>query len=158
MGILALRRENYVTNVDQIKDKAKGVITDQVDRRTTDLGNVVGQHVNNLREMGSSLRDQGQDGTAGIVDMAADRLNRLSTYLTQTDGNRIIHDIETVARTQPVITAAAGFVVGLAGARLLKAGAMKRYRMYGSNATPSDVDGTSYGDTTSDAEIDYGIR
>ncbi len=154
-----------MTNVDQIKDKAKGIITDQIDRRTTDVGNMVGEHVTNLRQMGSSLRGQGQDGTASLVDMAADRLNRLSAYLTQTDGDRIIHDIETLARTQPMITAAAGFVVGLSAARLLKAAATNRYRTYGGYGTSSDMSsetssaayGTSYTDTT-DAEIDYGVR
>jgi len=139
-----------VTNVDQIKDRAKNVITDQIDRRSTDLGNVVGGHVTNLRQMGTSLRDQGQDGTASLVDMAADRLNRISTYLTQTDGDRMIHDIETVAREQPLITAAAGLVFGVTAARLLKAGAVNRYRTYGTYSS------SAY--TTEDAEIDYGVR
>ena len=133
-----------MTNVDEIKQNAKGVVVDQIDRRTTQLGNVVGGHVNNLRDMSTSLRDQGQDATARLVDMAAERLDSVSTYLTQTDGDRIVHDIETVARTQPMITAAAGFVLGVTAARVLKAGAALRYRMYG--------------ESTATAEIDYGVR
>lgn len=110
-----------MTSVDQIKNTAKGVISDQIDRRTTRLGNVVGEHVTNLRQMGSSLRGDGQDATASLVDMAADRLDRVSTYLTETDGDHMIHDIETVARKQPLITATAGLAFGMAAARLLKA-------------------------------------
>jgi hypothetical protein len=147
-----------VTNVDEIKDKAKGVVIGQIDRRTTDIGNVVGGHVENLRSMGDSLRGQGQDGTARLVDMAADRLNRVSAYLTQTDGDRIVHDLENVARTQPLITAAAGLVLGVTAARLLKAGASQRYRMYGEQ---NPTYGTSYGsnyDTTIGSETDYGVR
>lgn len=131
-----------MTNVDEIKKNTRGAVINQIDRRTTQLGNVVDEHANNLRDMSDSLRGQGQDATARLVDMAADRLNRVSTYLTQTDGDRIVHDIERVARTQPMITAAAGFVVGMTAARLLKAGAAQRYRTY------SDFD----------PEIDYGVR
>jgi hypothetical protein len=128
-----------VTNVEDIKDRAKGVVIDQIDRRSTDLGNVVGGHADNLRSMGDSLRGQGQEGTASLIDMAADRLNRVSAYLTDTDGDRIVHDLETIARRQPLITAAAGLVFGVTAARLLKAGATQRYRTYG---------GAAYGDTT----------
>ena len=120
-----------MTNVEEIKDRAKGVVIDQIDRRTTDVGNVVGGHVENLRSMRDTLRDQGQESTARLVDMAADRLNQVSTYLTRTDGDRIIHDLENLARTQPLITAAAGLVFGVTAARLLKAGATQRYRAYG---------------------------
>lgn len=134
-----------MTNVDEIKQNAKGVVIDQIDRRTTQVGNVVGGHVENLRDMSSSLRNQGQDATARLVDMAADRLNSVSTYLTQTDGDRIVHDIETVARTQPMITAAAGLILGLTAARVLKAGATQRYRTYSEPSTRTET-------------IDYGVR
>jgi len=124
-----------VTNVEEIKDKAKGVVIDQIDQRMTDLGNVVGAHAGNLRAMSDTLRNQGQDNTARLVDMASDRLNQVSTYLTQTDGDRLIHDVESLARRQPLITGAAGLVLGLTAARLLKAGATQRYRTY---STESD--------------------
>ncbi|HET9028888.1 MAG TPA: hypothetical protein VFN49_01815 [Candidatus Aquilonibacter sp.] len=141
-----------MTNVEEIKDKAKGVVIDQIDRRTTDLGNVVSGHANNLRTMGDSLRGQGQDATARLVDMAADRLNQVATYLSQTDGDRIVHDIESVARNQPLITAAAGLVLGVTAARVLKTGASQRYRTYSHSRM--------YGRTTdyADAVTDYGVR
>lgn len=120
-----------MANVDELKDKARGVVIDQIDRRTTDLGNVVGEHVQNLRGMSDSLRNQGNDTTASLVDMAADRLNRLSSYLTSTDGERMVHDVEDIARNQPLATAAIGLVAGLTAARLLKASASQRYRTYG---------------------------
>ena len=82
--------------------------------------------------MSQTLRDQGLDNTATVVDYAAARLNGVSTYLTQTDGERIIHDIESVAREHAVVTASLGFLVGLTAARLLKASASERYRLYGS--------------------------
>lgn len=115
-----------MTNVDEIKRRAKDVVNEQIDRRTTKFGNVIGGHAGTMRDMSTSLRDQGQDATAWLVEMAADRLTFVSTYLTEADGERIIHDIETVARKQPMITAAAGFIFGITAARLLKAGAAQR--------------------------------
>ncbi len=120
-----------MNNVDQIKEKARGIIMEQVDRRTTTLGNTVSEHVTNLRTMSDSLRDQGQNATAGLVDTAADRLSGISTYLTQTDGDRIVHDLETFARSQALVTATVGLVGGLLAARLLKASAAERYQTYG---------------------------
>lgn len=159
-----------MANVEEIKDKAKGVVIDQIDRRSTDLGNVVSGHVDNLRTMGDSMRQNGQDGTARLVDMAADRLNAVSTYLTQTDGDRIVHDLESVARSQPLVTAAAGLVFGVTAARLLKAGASQRYRTYGTQTGGAAAYGSSYGSNYDEnystagfsdspsAETNYGVR
>ncbi len=128
-----------MTNVDQIKDKARGMIIDQIDRRTTDLGNTVSEHVSNLRNMSETLRGQGQPATAVLLDTAASRLDTLSNYLRNTDGDRIVHDLESIARSQPLATAAVGFAGGLVAARLLKASASQRYRAYGN---------TSYGEAS----------
>lgn len=150
-----------MANVDEIKQQARGVVMDQIDRRTTDVGNMVGGHVNNLREMGDSLRGQGQDGTARLVDQAADRLNAISTYLTSTDGERIVHDVETIARNQPLITGAIGVLAGMTAARLLKAAASQRYRTYASaeysRGTYAESVYTGAYDAA-DTESEYGIR
>jgi hypothetical protein len=145
-----------VANADAIKYKAKGFIMHEIDRRTTRLGNVVGEHVSNLHAMGESLRGQGQDGTARLVDMAADRLTQVSLYLQQSDGNRIVHDIETLARNRPVVTAAAGFLFGVTAARLLKAGAVQRYRTYGDIAGSDDAPDADA--RIADTETFYGVR
>ncbi len=136
-----------MTNVDQIKNKARGVIIDQIDRRTTDLGNTVGEHVTNLRTMSDTLRDQGQTATANLVEAAAERLDGLSSYLTQTDGGQIVGDLESAARKQPMVTATVGFIGGLLAARVLKASATERYRSYGSASY-----GRSYGTTAASDE------
>lgn len=116
--------------IENVKSQATGFLSDQVDRRTTDIGNSVGDHVNNLRSMSDSLREQGQAPTASLVDMAATRLDQLSSYLRNANGNSLMHDLESVARQQPVVTATVGLAAGFLAARVLKAGASDRYRSY----------------------------
>lgn len=123
------------STVDQVKTRARGVVMDQIDRRTSDAGAKLQAHVTNLRSMSRTLRDQGLDNTANMVDYAAERLNGVSTYLTQTDGDRIVHDLESLAREYAVVTASIGFLAGLTAARLLKASASERYRTYGTSQT-----------------------
>jgi hypothetical protein len=103
---------------------------DQIDRRTTDAGQMLDTHVNNLRTMSQSMRDQGLGATAGVVDYAANRLGTVSGYLTNTDGDRIVHDLEQVAREHTMVTGAIGLLLGLTAARVLKASASDRYRTY----------------------------
>ena len=129
-----------MTNVDRIKSKARGVIIDEIDRRTTRLGNTVSEHVSNLRNVSDNLRSQGQTTTADVVEGAASRLDAISNYLCNTDGDRVIHDVETIARKQPIATAALGFAGGLVAARLLKASASRRYRTYSANDVPLSED------------------
>ena len=129
-----------MTNVDQIKSKARGVVIDEIDRRSTRLGNTVNEHASNLHSISDSLRSQGQTTTADLVDGAASRLNSISSYLCNTDGDRMIHDVETIARNQPIATAALGFAGGLVAARLLKASASRRYRAYGVEDVPLSED------------------
>jgi hypothetical protein len=128
-----------VTKVQEVKKRARGIVIEQIDRRTTEAGKTLQTHVDNLHSMGSSLRGQGLDSTAKAVDYAADRIGDVSTYLTRTDGDRIIHDLETLARDHAAVTGAVGLLLGLAAARLLKASASNRYRTY---VAPN---GTNYG-------------
>ena len=119
------------------------MVMDQIDQRTTELGSKVREHVGNLRSMGDTLRSQGMESTAGLVDKAAGRLDSIASYLTDTDGDRIVHDLEIFARNQALLTAATGLLGGMLAARLLKASATQRYRTYSQPET--DYSGSSYG-------------
>lgn len=118
-------------NVDTVKGYARGVVMDQIDQRTTDAGTALRDHADNLHQISQVLRDQGQQSTANFVDGAADRLESVSSYLTDTDAERIVHDVENVARSQPIVTATFGLAAGFLAARILKASATQRYQTYG---------------------------
>ena len=116
-----------------LQENTQNFIRDQVDGRIHEAGDAAGEHVKNLHTMGESLRTQGQDTTARYVDMAADRLNDIANYLRSAHVERMTHDLENMARKQPLISATIGFAGGFMAARLLKAAAEQRYADYGGN-------------------------
>lgn|GEM_PF-5119140 len=130
-----------MTTMDQVKTqaqeqagelagRAKGVIIGQIDQRSTEAGDTIVTHATNIRQLGDSLRSQGQDSTAKFADTAADKLEQLGYYLSETDGERLVADAERMARRQPLLTLGIGLFAGIIAARLLKASATQRYQYY----------------------------
>jgi hypothetical protein len=119
---------------DQAKDKAqqaagqaKGALRSQVDQRSTDAGEKVGGFASDVRSVGDQLRQQGKDQPAKLADQAADRAERLGSYLKENDADRILGDLEDFGRRQPWAVIAGGLVLGLAASRFLKASSSRRY-------------------------------
>jgi hypothetical protein len=119
----------------QAQDKAKeaagearGRVREEVDRRSTEIGGRVGSSAGDARSVAEELRKQGKDTPARYVDQAADRVERLGGYLERSDGDRIVRDVEDLARRNPWAVAAGGLALGFAASRMLKASSSERYR------------------------------
>jgi hypothetical protein len=108
--------------------QARGRMRDEVDRRSTEIGERVGGGAGDARSVAEELRKQGKDAPARLVEQAADRAERLGGYLQESDGDRILHDVEDFARRNPWAVAAGGLVLGFAASRMLKASSGERYR------------------------------
>ena len=54
-----------------------------------------------LRRTGENMRSEGKEGPARVTDGVAERAERLGGYLTESDSNRILSDVEDFARRQP---------------------------------------------------------
>ena len=128
---------------DQAKEKAqeaagqaKGRVREQVDQRSTEAGEKVASTSNDLRSVSEQLRQQGQDAPAKLAEQAADRTQRLGSYLTESDADRILSDVEDFARKQPWAVVAGGLVLGFAASRFLKASSSERYQQR-STAAPA---------------------
>ena len=65
----------------QAKEKAGSQLRSQVDRRSTDAGQRVGGYASDVRSVGEQLREQGKDQPAKLAEQAADRAERLGSYL-----------------------------------------------------------------------------
>ena len=96
----------------EARDQARARVREQVDERSTEAG---------------ELRKQGNDTPARYADQAADRAEQVGAWLRDSDGDRILGDVEDFARRNPWGVAAGGLVLGFVAARMLKASSAERY-------------------------------
>jgi hypothetical protein len=108
--------------------QARDRIRDQIDRRSTTAGQQVTTHAQDVRSVGDALRQQGKDQPAKLADQAAERLERAGGWLTDSDADRILGDVEDFARKNPWAVMAGGLALGFAASRMLKASSTSRYR------------------------------
>jgi hypothetical protein len=107
--------------------QARGRVRVQVDTRSTQLGERVSAGVGDARSVSEELRRQGKDAPASAVEQAADRADRLGTYLKDSDGDKLLRDVEDFGRRNPWALAAGGLLLGFAASRMLKASSGERY-------------------------------
>ncbi len=132
--------------------EARGRMREQVDQRSTQLGRQVSENAGDARSIAEDLRKQGKDAPARYVDQAADRAERLGGYLEQSDGDRILRDVEDFGRRNPWAIAAGGLLIGFAASRMLKASSGDRYRLSQSNGGGRGVAGGAHGTRPSQFE------
>jgi hypothetical protein len=111
----------------QAAGQAKGRLREQVDQRSTDAGQRVSGVANDVRSVGEELRKQGKDQPAKLADQAAHHAERVGDYLSRSDGDTILRDVEDFGRRQPWAVIAGGIVLGFAASRFLKASSGRRY-------------------------------
>jgi hypothetical protein len=99
----------------------------QVDQRSTQAGEQVARQAQDVRAVGEELRNKGKDGPARVADQVADRAERVGAWLQESDGDRILHDVEDFGRRNPWAIAAGGIAIGFVASRLLKASSSRRY-------------------------------
>jgi hypothetical protein len=124
----------------QAAGQAKDQVRAQVDQRSTQAGEQVSQQAGDIRAVAEQLREQGKDGPAKLAEQAADRAERVGSYLQQSDADRILGDVEDFARQRPWAVVAGGIALGFAASRFLKSSQGDRYRSqttYGAQSTPS---------------------
>jgi hypothetical protein len=134
-------KENAQRTAGQAKEKAGSQLRAQVDQRSTEAGHKVGGFASDVRSVGDQLRQHGKDQPAKLAEQAADRAERLAGYLEESDGERILGDLEDFGRRRPWAVIAGGLALGLVASRLLKASSSDRYHQRTSGQLP---DGTSY--------------
>ena len=108
--------------------QARGRVSEQVDQRSTQIGEQVTSNAGDVRSVAEELRKQGKDTPARYVEQAADRAERFGGYLENSDGDRILRDVEDFGRRNPWAIAAGGLLLGFAASRMLKASSTERYR------------------------------
>ena len=164
---------------DQVRDKAqlaqekaqgafgqaRGRLRDQVDQRSTQAGDQVHSAAQDVRSVAEQLRNQGKDTPARVAEQVADRAESFGSYLRYADGERLLRDVEDVARRRPWLVAAGGLALGFAASRFLKASSGRRYqagsdRSYASSSgyDAAAVTGTAFTSDPAYSGSDYGTE
>jgi hypothetical protein len=126
----------------EAKSQTRERVREQIDTRSTQTGEQMTGAASALRQTAERLRGEGQASQASLIDQIAQRADQIGRYLTQTDGDHMLRDVERVARRQPWLVAAAGALMGFVGARFMKASSTNRYEAngYGRPALPPGSD------------------
>jgi ElaB/YqjD/DUF883 family membrane-anchored ribosome-binding protein len=139
-------KDRVQETTEQVRGQASQRIREQVDQRSTQAGEQAQTIAHAFRSTGEQLRNEGNAAPARIVDAAAQRVEQVGGYLTQSNSDRILGDAEDFARRQPWLVAAGGAILGMMAARLLKASSTKRYQQRsGTSRYSSQYYGGSYG-------------
>jgi hypothetical protein len=122
------------TQTGHAVEQGRGVVRDQVGQRSAQLADQVDSASETLRRVAEQSRLGGNAQHARLADQAAQRGERLSSYLQDVEPERLISDAEDFARRQPWLVAGAGLMVGFVLARSLKASSGQRWQaQYGSS-------------------------
>lgn len=158
-------REQAQEKAQQAQEKAQEVASKagdqartQVDQRSTEYGERVSSTADDIRTVGQQLREQGKDQPAKIADQAAQHVERLGSWLKESDSDRLLSDVEDFGRRQPWAFALGGLALGIAASRFLKASSTQRYEQrqtqtpsangVGNGHSPSFGNPASYGRET----------
>ncbi|MDO8188517.1 hypothetical protein Q5424_18925 [Conexibacter sp. JD483] len=120
-------KEQVQEKAHQAADEARSRLQQQVDQRSTQVGEQVSSSAHALRSTAERLRDEGQDGPAKAAEQLAGHAEKVGSYLSESDADRILHDVEEFARRQPLAVVGIGLFAGFAASRFLKASSRSRY-------------------------------
>ena len=106
--------------VNQVQQRAG----DQINRGKETAASELSTVVNAVRRFGETLNNEGNGPIARFAaqygDKAANGLDRFATYLRDQDPKRVLDDVQKFGRRQPALLIGGAFLLGFAGARLIK--------------------------------------
>ncbi len=113
-------------------ERARQGLRGQVDQRSTQAGQQVRTQSEDIRTVAQQLREQGKEGPAKVAEQAADRAQKVGSWLEESDADQILGEVEDFARRNPWAVALGGLALGFAASRMIKASSSDRYHGSGS--------------------------
>ena len=116
-------------SASDIAAKSRSFVSAQLNDRSSQVGSSLSSTAEDLRRIAGELRNSETiSGSADFAERGADIAGRIGTYLTDSDGEKLISDAEDFARQRPWSVALTALAVGFAASRVLKASSAQRYR------------------------------
>ena len=95
---------------DQVVDQAKNTFRDARDKASSSLGDSRRQAADQIGGIASAfhsasahLRDENQERIAGLADSLAGQVDQVASYLRDANLDRMVRDVEHLARRQPAL-------------------------------------------------------
>jgi hypothetical protein len=104
----------------QVQQKATQRVESGLTRQKGQAAETLNTVAQSLIISGQQLRERNQEPVSRYVDQVADRVQRFSNYLQNTDVSEIVDRTEQFARRRPALFLGGAFALGLLGARFLK--------------------------------------
>lgn len=106
--------------VNKVQERAGSQINQQKESAATGISQVA----NAVRRIRENLPGEESGAVARFAaeygDKAANSLERLSNYIREQDPKQLLDDVQNFGRRQPVLLLGGAFLLGFAGARLIK--------------------------------------
>jgi ElaB/YqjD/DUF883 family membrane-anchored ribosome-binding protein len=129
--------ETISEQATQVKNTGRRELREQLDERTTQVGQQTRTLASALRRSGKEAQGAGAGGVDSITSGIADQLERAGSYLERAKGEEMLGDAEQFVRTRPWLVAGAAVAAGFLVSRVVKASSERRY------------DGSSHGSRSS---------
>jgi ElaB/YqjD/DUF883 family membrane-anchored ribosome-binding protein len=114
----------------ELREHGSARLRDQIDQRSNQAGSQMRLLAEALRRSGNDVNGEGSANVSQLTSQAAERIDRLGSYLEQKRGHEVMRDLEMFARRRPWMLAGLGMLAGVAAARFMKASSEQRYGDY----------------------------
>jgi len=111
---------------DAAAGQARGWLSREVDRRSTEVGEQVTTVAQDARSFSELLRNHEKALPSQVFQQVAKTGERAGAYLTRSDAEKIRTDAEDFGRRQPWLIGLSTISLGFAAARLLRASDLQR--------------------------------
>ena len=123
-----------------LAERATDVGFQQADKITDQAADGIGHVAESIRRVSLDMETD-QPTISNFAETAAEQADRLAAYLRETDARQMLNAVEDAARRQPLLFLGGAFVLGVAAARLLKAGGPQTRRTGYSPYSPTGPGG-----------------
>jgi hypothetical protein len=117
-------RQQAKQTTNEVVNQVQQQATSQLNRQKETAASQLSSVGNAVRRFGESLNNEGQGPIARYAaqygDKAADGLDRVARYLREQDPKQLLNDVQNFGRRQPALLLGGAFLLGFAGARIIK--------------------------------------
>ena len=131
--LISSAQEQVSAKAHELGEEASFQVREQLDRRSTQVGEQVQAMGGALQSGVEQLRSEGKDVPAKLMTHVAERAEDLGAYLQSAQSDQMLTDLERFARRRPWVTAGVGVLAGFVASRFVKASADRRYEGSRSN-------------------------